>query len=107
MIEGYGIGMASQQRKFLLRLPDDLHARINEAACYYHRSMNAEIVARLEHSLLGIPTADVESSIEPAFFSRIDAVFRRRLSNDENTLVRRFRRLSPQQQAALLALLGS
>ena len=98
--------MASPQRKFLLRLPNDLHGRINEAACYYHRSMNAEIVARLEHSLVGIPQDDVESSIEPAFFSRIEAVFRRRLSNEENTLIQQFRRLSPSQRTALLALLG-
>ena len=98
--------MASPQRKFLLRLPDDLHTRINEAACHYHRSMNAEIVARLQHSLLGIPAADVESSIEPPFFSRIEEVFRRRLTNDENALIQQFRRLSPRQQAALLELLG-
>ena len=98
--------MASQQRKFLLRLPDDLHTRIHEAAYHYHRSMNAEIVARLQHSLVGIPSADVESSIEPAFFARIEEVFRRRLSDDENALIVQFRRLSPRQQAALLELLG-
>lgn len=98
--------MAGQYRKFLLRLPDDLHARIAEAACHYQRSMNAEIIARLGCSLMGIPAHDTESSVEPAFFSHIETVFRNGLSGDENTLIRRFRRLSPRQQAALMDLLN-
>ena len=98
--------MASQHRKFLLRLPDALHKRISEAACYYRRSMNAEIVARLEHSLAGIPENAAESSIEPALFRQIEAVFRNGLSTDENALVRRFRRLSPRQKTALMDLLN-
>ena len=98
--------MAGQYRKFLLRLPDDLRERVVEASRRYRRSMNAEIVARLEHSLAGIPADDTESSIEPAFFSHIEAVFRCGLSTDENTLIRRFRRLSSRQQTALMDLLN-
>ena len=97
--------MASQYRKFLVRLPHDLHERIAEASCRYRRSMNAEIVARLEHSLTGI-TGAAESSIEPAFFSHIEAVLRSGLSADEDVLVQRFRRLSPRQQTALVELLS-
>ena len=97
--------MASLHRKFLLRLPTALHERIAEAACHYRRSMNAEIVARLEHSLAGIPASATESSVEPAFFTQIEAVFRSGLSTDENTLVRRYRRLSPRQKTALMDLL--
>lgn len=43
----------SKQEDFLktaLRLPRDLHAKIHEAADEAGRSMNAEIVARLEQS---------------------------------------------------------
>jgi len=33
-----------------LRLPDDLHARLREAAGRDHRSLNSEITHRLERS---------------------------------------------------------
>lgn len=36
-----------------LRLPDELHAQLRELAEREHRSLNAEIVARLERSLKG------------------------------------------------------
>ena len=98
--------MTSQHRKFLLRLPAVLHERIAEVACHYRRSMNAEIVARLEHALAGIPANATESNVEPAFFTQIEAVLRNGLSTDENTLVRRFRRLSPRQRTALMDLLN-
>jgi len=37
--------------KFVVRLPDGLRERINEAAENNHRSMNGEIVARISGSL--------------------------------------------------------
>lgn len=37
--------------KFVVRLPDGLRERINEAAEGNHRSMNGEIVARIDGSL--------------------------------------------------------
>ena len=37
--------------KFMVRLPDGLRERINEAAEKNHRSMNGEIVARVDGSL--------------------------------------------------------
>ncbi len=37
--------------KFVVRLPDGLRERINEAAEKNHRSMNGEIVARIDGSL--------------------------------------------------------
>lgn len=38
--------------KFMLRLPEGMRERIKAAAEAAHRSMNAEIVARLEESFL-------------------------------------------------------
>lgn len=43
--------------KTALRLPRDLHAEIKDAAEYHGRSMNAEIIARLESS--GVTLADI------------------------------------------------
>lgn len=48
-----------EQPKFMLRLPDDMRERLKAAAEQNKRSMNAEIVKRLEESLaadsLGTP----------------------------------------------------
>lgn len=38
--------------KFVVRLPDGMRERISEVARNHHRSMNSEIIARLEHSLI-------------------------------------------------------
>ena len=72
----------------------------------YRRSMNAEILARLEHSLNGIPADAEVSAVEPALFPYLETTFRRDLSDEETTLIRLFRRLSSRQRAALVDLLG-
>lgn len=42
--------------KFVVRLPDGMRGRIGEAAQQNHRSMNSEIIQRLEQSLIkGVP----------------------------------------------------
>jgi len=97
--------MAKPQYKFVLRLPTELRDRIAQAANRYRRSMNSEIVARLEYSLSGIPTDANESQLEPALFPFLESSFRRDLTDEEDTLIRMFRRLSPRQHAALLDLL--
>ena len=97
--------MAGQSHRFVLRLPSDLRDRIAEAAELYRRSMNSEIVARLEHSLSGVPKHQTETGIEPPFFRQLETTFRRDLSDDEDRLVRLFRRLSHRQQQALFDLL--
>ncbi|PCI44675.1 MAG: DNA-binding protein [Moraxellaceae bacterium] len=43
--------------KFVVRLPNGMRRRIAEVAKQYHRSMNSEIVSRLE---LSLNTEDVE-----------------------------------------------
>jgi len=99
--------MKEQPLKFLVRLPSDLRDRIAQAAQLYRRSMNSEIVARLEQSLTGLPDGQNEASVEPPFFEYIESTFRRDLSDEEDSLVRVFRRLSQGQKEALLALLGA
>ena len=91
--------------RFLVRLPVDLHDRVSEAAERYRRSMNSEIVARLEQSIAGIPVESAEAGVEPPFFRHIETTFRRDLSEEENALIRAFRRLSGRQRTALLELL--
>ena len=91
--------------KFVVRLPISLHARIAETAHHYRRSMNSEIVARLERSLGGLPDAH-EAEIEPPFFRHIEMTFRRDLTDQETDLIRLFRRLSQRQRDALTDLLS-
>lgn len=67
--------------------------------------MNSEIVARLERSLGGLPGKS-ESDIEPPFFRHIEMIFRRDLSDQEDNLIRLFRRLSQRQRDALMELLS-
>ena len=67
--------------------------------------MNSEIVARLERSLGGLPGKG-ESDIEPPFFRHIEMIFRRDLSDQEDNLIKLFRRLSQRQRNALTELLS-
>lgn len=46
-------------------LPDDLHDRLREAAARNRRSLNSEVIQRLEASLGGVPL-DVEGLLERA-----------------------------------------
>lgn len=97
--------MVDAPHRFLLRLPPDLHRRILEASTRYRRSLNAEIIARLEHTLDGIPQDAEEAQLEPALFPLLETMFRGELTEDEDTLIRLFRRLSARQRSALLNLL--
>jgi plasmid stability protein len=44
--------------KFVVRLPDGMREKIAEVARQHHRSMNSEIIARLERSMLDETSAD-------------------------------------------------
>lgn len=44
--------------RITLRIPDRLHARLTESAARTSKSMNAEIIARLEQSFLSSPKPD-------------------------------------------------
>ncbi len=85
--------------KFVVRFPDDMRERIAVAARENHRSMNSEIVARLETSLRqdnftehSLP-ADLELGSNE-------------ITAHERKLLQRFRQLTQRQQNALIALIA-
>lgn len=103
---------AKSTEKFVVRLPPGMRRRIADAARGYRRSMNSEIVARLEQSLDSgdppcpateqIPVAAVQDApapgIRPAGALPAEG-------DQEHRLLHAFRNLSPERRRALLALL--
>lgn len=83
--------------KFVVRLPDGMRERIAEVARTHHRSMNSEIIARLEQSMVQ------EGSLGDDFALRLDSP---ELSLHERELLQRFRQLTRRQQNALVALIA-
>ena len=83
--------------KFVVRLPDGMRERIADVARNHHRSMNSEIIARLEQSLVQ------EGSLGDELNLRLDSP---ELSLHERELLQRFRQLSHRQQNALVALIA-
>ena len=90
---------------FALRLPLDVRDQVKEASRHYRRSINSEIVARLEQSFSSLPPDEGEAAIEPPLHRHIEQLFRNRLNDTEMNLIRHFRRLGPKRQKALLNLL--
>lgn len=82
--------------KFVVRLPTGMRDKIAEVARNNHRSMNSEIVSRLEQSL----TQEEGISLEDGL--RLDSP---ELSIHERELLQHFRVLTQRQQNALLALI--
>lgn len=83
--------------KFVVRLPDGMRERIADVARNHHRSMNSEIIARLEQSMLQ------EGSLGDDVELRLDSP---ELSLHERELLQRFRQLSRRQQNALVSLIA-
>ena len=83
--------------KFVVRLPDGMRERIAEVAQNHHRSMNSEIIARLEDSLV----RDGALADEPKL--RMDSP---ELSQHERELLKSFRALDARKQKALVALIA-
>ncbi|BAP15017.1 MAG: transcriptional regulator [Alcanivorax borkumensis] len=83
----------TRTEKFVVRFPYGMRNQVAEAANDSHRSMNAEIIARLEHSLDNWPQTlpHTETPVPQG--------------NEETALLERFRQLSRSKQQALLALL--
>ena len=82
---------------FVVRLPDGMRERIADVARNHHRSMNSEIIARLEQSLIQ------EDSLGDELNLRLDSP---ELSLHERELLQRFRQLSRRQQNALVSLIA-
>lgn len=74
-----------------------MRERIADVARNHHRSMNSEIIARLEQSMLQ------EGALNDDLALRLDSP---ELSLHERELLQRFRQLSRRQQNALVALIA-
>jgi hypothetical protein len=74
-----------------------MRERIAEVARNHHRSMNSEIIARLEQSLIQ------EGALGEELSMRLDSP---ELSLHERELLHRFRHLSHRQQNALVSLIA-
>lgn len=92
--------------RLLVRFPVELGDRLKEAARYYHRSINSEIVARVEHTFTGLTPAVVDADSPRLLSGEIETILRDDLSVEEDRLVRGFRRLSDRQRRALLDLVS-
>ncbi|NLJ11883.1 Arc family DNA-binding protein [Denitrificimonas caeni] len=84
--------------KFVVRLPEGMRDRIAEVARAQHRSMNSEIIARLESSL------QQDGELAHSDGLSLDSP---ELSQYERELLMRFRQLAQRQQNALLALIAN
>jgi hypothetical protein len=91
--------------KFMVRLPASMRDLIEQSARHYRRSLNSDIVARLQHSFSGLPDQKQETGLAPPLHDQFDFVFRRDLSEEEEMLIRGFRGLSAAKREALLSLL--
>lgn len=83
--------------KFVVRLPEGMRERISDVARDHHRSMNSEIIARLEQSLVQ------EGALDAGSARTLDSGD---LTLSERELLQRFRQLSRRQQNALVALIA-
>ena len=97
--------MKQQPYKYMVRLPPQMRALIVESARHYRRSMNSDIVARLQLTFSGLPDDEQEQALTTPMLEQFETVFRRDLSAEEADLIRRFRRLPQSKRDALLDLL--
>lgn len=81
--------------KFVVRLPDGMRERIAEVARNNHRSMNSEIISRLETSILAESgVAELPKNINSP-----------EITPKERELLKHFRQLAHRQQNAVVALI--
>lgn len=103
-------GAAKAAEKFVVRLPPGMRRRIADAARCYRRSMNSEIVARLEQSLdsgvapFPVPGTPGAPGTESAHAGTGVADAPVAESELESSLLEIFRSLPPERRRALLAL---
>lgn len=98
--------MKEQPYKYMVRLPPSMRDLIVESARHYRRSMNSDIVARLHTSFSELHAAEAAAQISPPLHDRFEALFHRDLSEEEQRLIRCYRRLPEHKRDALRALLG-
>ena len=79
---------------------------IVESARHYRRSMNSDIVARLQMTFSGLLDATTADQLAPPLHDSFQTLFHRDLSEEEARLIRCYRRLPEHKRDALRALLG-
>lgn len=87
--------------KFVVRLPKGMRSKIAEVSRLSHRSMNSEIIARLEESL-GHASEDNSHTPSAPLLRAVD----NNSGDQEHTLLAHFRAMSAEKRAALLELIG-
>jgi hypothetical protein len=97
--------MSKLTERFVLRLTPTLRRRLEDAASVYHRSLNSEILARLEQSLGGF-TDDAADPLHSALIEELERMLRAGMNADELQCLRGFKRLPDAKQRALLELLS-
>ena len=96
--------------KFVVRLPRSLKSEITAFSRRYHRSMNSEIVIRLEESF-ATEEANARNQVtdqikDPSAVSDKE-IFKEELSPFETRLIIFYRRLSENKRKALLSLFAN
>jgi len=97
--------MSDLNYKFVVRLTTRMRDQIALASKHYRRSMNSEIITRLDQSFGVLPSSEIEEAVQPAFHDRVETLFHTQLTEDEQCLVQSFRLLGEEKQVALLHLL--
>lgn len=64
--------MRAQVQKFIVRLPNDLHAQVKRVARRENRSMNHEIVDRLEKSLASDDARNIDEKLVALLLRRVE-----------------------------------
>jgi len=104
-------GMAGNDvEKFVVRLPSGMRSQIADVARTNRRSMNSEIIARLEDSManayvLSEASAETLTTVQEPSTPAGNSTPQAKEFLEEHLLAH-FRRLSPEKQRALLELLG-
>jgi hypothetical protein len=98
--------MEETRYRYLVRLPIMIRDQLAESAEYHRRSLNSEIVTRLQVSFSGLPGVAEQRALAPAMHEHLERLLNRNLSQEEEQLVRRFRTLGAAKREALLALLS-
>lgn len=89
--------------KFVLRFPQGMREEIRDIAASNHRSMTAEIIARLEKTLVSERAmADSDNLVN----ENAAEPYLNELSNYEQQLVTVFRQLPESKRRALIALIS-
>ncbi|NBF04293.1 Arc family DNA-binding protein [Pseudomonas sp. Fl5BN2] len=66
--------MHAPVQKFIVRLPDDLHSQVKSIAKEQNRSMNHEIVNRLEKSLVDDESRELSEKIVALLLQKVESL---------------------------------